>query len=274
MGNAFIPKTYATRALASVAWLCLASHASTFAAFASPAPASNSLTQTLALSEGPLRPQIEESPAPVEAPLRQAFEGATTPNPDTDGQDQPAEERPAAKTPAAPAPATDGTATPATDAADAPAAEIIRDLSTLPEPVRQMRERLVEAAASGDIERLRPLIEGTPKPPQIMSNESDDPVDTLKNFSGDPDGQEILAIMLDVLSTGVARVDAGTPEETYVWPYFVGKQLSALTPPERVELLRIVTAGDLMGMEETGNYNFYRIGISPDGQWKFVAGGD
>jgi hypothetical protein len=29
-----------------------------------------------------------------------------------------------------------------------------------------------------------------------------------------------------------------------------------------------------MGMEETGNYNFYRIGISPDGQWKFVAGGD
>ena len=168
-----------------------------------------------------------------------------------------------------------GEAAPAdSQASDTPTAEIIRDLSTLPQPVRQMRERLVEAAASGDIERLRPLIEGTPKPPQIMNGESTDPVETLKSFSGDPDGQEILAIMLDILSTGVARVEAGTPDETYVWPYFAGKPLDTLTPPERVELLRIVTAGDLLGMEENNNYNFYRIGITPDGQWRFMTGGD
>ncbi|WP_374730654.1 hypothetical protein [Aliirhizobium terrae] len=196
-------------------------------AFASQEIALRSLTSDkLALSDNALRPQVDDGAAPAEAPLRQAFEGATTPDADTQTEGETGEETPAAPE----APATQA-AEPAPDAADAPAAEIIRDLSTLPEPVRQMRERLVEAAASGDIERLRPLIEGTPKPPQIMSNESDDPVDTLKNFSGDPDGQEILAIMLDVLSTGAAHVDTGTPDEAYVWPYFVGKPLSSLTPP-------------------------------------------
>ena len=41
-----------------------------------------------------------------------------------------------------------------------------------------------------------------------------------------------------------------------------------------MELLRIITAGDLADMQEYGNYSFYRIGISPDGKWKFFTAGD
>jgi hypothetical protein len=152
--------------------------------------------------------------------------------------------------------------------------EIIRDMSTLPEPVKKMREQLIEAAASGDVERLRALLGTGANKTLIMNNDSEDPIDTLKSFSGDPDGQEILAILIDILSAGAARVDAGKPDELYVWPYFVGKNLETLTPPERVDLLRIVTAGDLIGMQENGNYNFYRLGITPDGEWKFLTGGD
>lgn len=152
--------------------------------------------------------------------------------------------------------------------------EIIHDMSTLPAPVKQMREQIVEAAASGDIERLRSLIGTGADQTQVMNGESDDPIETLKGFSGDPDGQEILAILLDILSTSAAHFDTGTPDETYVWPYFTGKSLATLTPPERVDLLRIVTAGDLAGMEENGNYNFFRVGITPDGKWKFFSGGD
>lgn len=230
-----------------------------------------------ALSDGSMAPAADNTP-PQETPLRQAFEGAIQTGPGQSSQPDASQDDAENTAPAAES-KTDGTeanpgGTGSNAASDQSSAEIIRDLSTLPAPVKAMRERLVEAAASGEIERLRPLIEGTPKPPQIMNNESDDPIDTLKNFSGDPDGQEILAIMLDLLATGAARIDAGTPDETYVWPYFTGKPLASLTAPERVELLRIVTAGDLMGMEETGNYNFYRLGISPDGQWKFMAGGD
>ncbi|CAD7043954.1 hypothetical protein REJC140_03759 [Pseudorhizobium endolithicum] len=151
-------------------------------------------------------------------------------------------------------------------------AEIILDPALLPEPVRRMRELIVEAAASGDIEQLRPLTTG---PHQTQVNgEINDPIEALKSYSGDPEGLEILAILLDILSTGAARLDVGTPDEVYVWPYFAGKTLSSLTAPERVDLLRIVTAGDLMGMEESGNYNFYRLAITPAGEWKSMTGGD
>lgn len=64
---------------------------------------------------------------------------------------------------------------------------------------------------------------------------------------------------------------ASTPDEAYVFPYFSGKPLNTLTAPEKVELLRIITAGDLADMQEYGNYSFYRIGISPDGKWKFFT---
>ena len=152
-------------------------------------------------------------------------------------------------------------------------AEIILDPSKLPEPVRRMRGLIQEAAASGDIERLRQLTDPGPRQTQV-NGETNDPIEAMRSYSGDPDGLEILAILLDILSTGAARLDAGTPDETYVWPYFAGKDLASLTPAERVELLRIVTAGDLMGMEEAGNYNFYRIAITPEGEWKSFTGGD
>ncbi|HEX2147502.1 MAG TPA: hypothetical protein VHG11_07585 [Pseudorhizobium sp.] len=157
---------------------------------------------------------------------------------------------------------------------EAPAeAEIILDPSQLPEPVRRMRDLLVEAAASGDIERLRPLTNPGPRQTQV-NGEINDPILAMRSYSGDADGLEILAILLDLLSTGAARLDPGTPEEVYLWPYFAAKNLAQLTPPERVELLRIVTAGDLLGMEEAGNYNFYRIAITPEGEWKSFTGGD
>ncbi len=151
--------------------------------------------------------------------------------------------------------------------------EVIHDLSKLPEPVLRMRRLIVEAAASGELEQLRPLTNPGPRQVQVNGDISD-PIEALQSFSGDPEGQEILAILLDILSTGAVHLDAGTPEEVYVWPYFAGTPLSSLTPPERVELLRIVTAGDLLGMEEGDNYSFYRLAITPDGEWKSFTGGD
>ncbi|QRM56864.1 hypothetical protein F3Y30_10010 [Sinorhizobium sp. BG8] len=153
--------------------------------------------------------------------------------------------------------------------------EVLYDINKAPEPVRRMRELIVEAAASGDIERIRPLLGKGPTQTQVSVVETtDEPVETLKGLSGDTEGNEILAILLDVLATGFVRVDAGTPNEMYVWPYFAEKALGSLSPPEKVELLRIVTAGDYADMQEFGSYNFYRIGITPDGQWKFFVAGD
>lgn len=162
------------------------------------------------------------------------------------------------------------------DAADdqpGPPVQVLSDVSKIPQAVARMRELIVEAAASGDIERLRPLLGKGPTQTQVGDSEAD-PVETLKGLSGDPDGIEILAILLDVLSTGFVLVDKGTPDEMYVWPYFTEKSLNSLTAPEKVDLFRLVTAGDFAEMQEAGNYNFYRVGITPDGEWKFFVAGD
>lgn len=153
-------------------------------------------------------------------------------------------------------------------------AQIEHDISKAPEPVRRLRQLIIDAASSGDMEKLRPLVNTGPNQARIDGDSGNDPIAALKSFSGDPDGLEVLAIIIDLLSTGYARVDAGTPDETYVFPYFAGKSLTTLTQTEKVELLRIITAGDLADMQEYGNYSFYRIGISPDGQWKFFTAGD
>lgn len=158
---------------------------------------------------------------------------------------------------------------------DSAPVEVIRDIKKAPEPVQRMRQLIVEAAASGDIERLRSLMNPGPNQTQVTVGESaDDPIAFLKSLSGDQEGIEILAILLDIVSTGFVHAGQGTADEMYVWPYFAEKSLTSLTPPEKVELLRIVTAGDFADMLEFGGYNFYRIGITPDGQWKFFVAGD
>lgn len=158
---------------------------------------------------------------------------------------------------------------------DQPPAEVIYDLEQAPDPVRRMRELIMEAAKTGDISKLKPLM--NPGPDQTivpLQDPEQDAIEALKAMSGDSDGVEILAILLDILSTGFVQLDKGTPDEAYVWPYFAGKSLGLLTPQEKVELLRIVTAGDVAEMQEYGNYNFFRIGITPDGRWKFLSVGD
>jgi hypothetical protein len=154
--------------------------------------------------------------------------------------------------------------------------EVIYDISKVPEPVRRMRQQIVEAAASGDLERLRPLIGTGATQTQVTVGEpTDDPISALKDLSGDPDGDEILAIMLDIISTGFVHVGQGTADDMYVWPYFAEKDLKKLTPPERVEL-SAHRDGRRPGsdMQEFGGYNFYRLGITADGKWKFFTAGD
>ena len=171
----------------------------------------------------------------------------------------------------------DDTSTDVTTPSEAPEVpvEFVNDLNALPEPVKKMRMALVEAAASGDIEKLRPLLgTGDDQTQVTVGDAPEDPIAALKGLSGDPDGREVLAILLDIISTGAAHVDKGTPQEAYVWPYFAEKNLDTLSPPEVVELYRIVTAGDVTDMKEFGGYNFYRLGISPDGKWKFFVAGD
>ena len=156
-----------------------------------------------------------------------------------------------------------------------PIPEIIYDLERLPEPVRRMRERIIEACKSGDPEALRPLLGGDASTTQLSLVEVEgDPIAFVRSLSGDEHGQEILAILLEVLEAGFVHLDPGTDQEIYAWPYFFSVPLDSLDPRQRVELFQIVTAGDYEDMKTYGTYIFYRVGITPDGRWAFFLAGD
>lgn len=166
---------------------------------------------------------------------------------------------------------------PGTPGQSAPEAtpRILYDPMLLPEPVRRMRERIMEACKAGDVEALRALLSTGANATQLsLAAVEGDPIDHLKSLSGDEEGHEILAILYEVLAAGFVHLDIGTDDEIYAWPYFVAIPIETLTPPQRVELFKLVTAGDYEEMKAYGTYIFFRVGISPDGEWEFFVGGE
>lgn len=153
--------------------------------------------------------------------------------------------------------------------------QISDDVALLPAPVRRMRELIMEAARSGDPERLRPLIGTGPDTTRLsLADVEGDPIDYFKSISGDAQGHEMLAILLEVFEAGYARFDVGSEAELYIWPYFFAKPLEELTPAQRVDLFKLVTAGDYEDMVGFGAYIFFRAAITPEGRWLFFVAGD
>jgi len=157
-------------------------------------------------------------------------------------------------------------------AAPSAAAEILTDLSRLPAPVARTREKLLAAARSGDLKQLVGLM--TDSMPVFSFTDDKDPIAFWKANYPDSNGVEVLSILTMILEAPFVHVDQGTPQEMYVWPYFVRMSLTALTPQQKVELFRLVTGADYKDMMKLDAYAFYRLGISPDGTWQFFVTGD
>lgn len=152
---------------------------------------------------------------------------------------------------------------------------VLRDIDLLPAAVRDTHAKLIEAATSADLEKLRGLIGDGDTPTTLsIGGLEGDPIAFLKQSSGDDDGYELLAILLEVLEAGYVHVDAGTESEMYIWPYFFAWPFDKLTPQMKVELYRILTAGDVLDSVDFGGYIFYRVGIRPNGKWDFFVAGD
>ncbi len=152
--------------------------------------------------------------------------------------------------------------------------QVSYDPSALPVPVRRLREQILQAAARGDLEGLRPIFDANGAPPAVSAGEVDDPIAFLKEASGDDEGIEILGILTDILEAGYVRLSAGTAQEIYVWPYFANYPLEKLTPSQKVEVYRVLTAADFAESRDFGAYIFYRVGIGADGTWHYFLSGD
>lgn len=145
---------------------------------------------------------------------------------------------------------------------------------TLPAPVKRLREQIIEAAHTGDIETLKPILEGNGITPTFSFGDGDDPIAFWREASGDGEGREILAIMVEVFEAGYVLIDRPGEKPIYIWPYFAQVPLEELTPAQQVELYKLVTAQDVVDMKEFGAYIFYRAGITADGQWQYFVAGD
>ncbi len=265
-----LEKHFSASAIARTSFLAAAVCAFSIPAFS----AGRDVPVQLALSEikkEDLPKAAEPAPAKPGAEQKPAGEAQTPP--------AAAPEKPAAA-PENPAP-TDDAGTAATNPAmpnakdGAPVPQVEYDVSKLPFPVQKMRELILTAAKSGSIEALRPLIGSGDDVTMLSLTDIDgDPLAFLKSLAGDPDGQEILAILVDVLESGYVHLDAGTADELYVWPYFFAYPLDKLDARQKVELFQIVTAGDYDEMKQFGTYVFYRLGITPKGRWRFFVTGD
>lgn len=155
-------------------------------------------------------------------------------------------------------------------AAGAPdqAPEALYDFNALPDPVKRMLGEIAEAAQSGEIENMRAVLESNELKPMVAAAHVDDPIAFWKKESADGSGRDVLAAMLDVMSSGYVRTGQGQ-EEMYVWPYFAETGLSALTPAQEVELYRIVPPERAVAMKKSGKYGYYRLGIAPNGVWHY-----
>ena len=146
-----------------------------------------------------------------------------------------------------------------------------RDVSKLPPEVQRMRQAILQAAMSGDIEELRVPIDMNELHPIFAKDRIPQPIAYLKSVSADGNGREMLAILFNVLTTGYAIRNAGTKNEMIVWPYHAAIPLTGLSPSQEVEIYRFLPPARLKEMAAAGKYSFYSVGIGRDGVWHYFS---
>lgn len=151
-----------------------------------------------------------------------------------------------------------------------PLPEVLYDLDLLPERVAEMRQAILEAARSGELDAMVPVLQSNELMPLLAERRVEDPVAFFKESSADGSGRDILAAMIDILEAGYVKTEvAGT--ETYIWPYFAVYPIPALTPAQEVELYRIASPAEVAAMKAARRYLHYSIGIGPEGTWHYFV---
>jgi hypothetical protein len=161
--------------------------------------------------------------------------------------------------------------------------EISRDVETLPPTVRRMRGLILEAARTGDIQKLKTPIQTNEMPPSFgkgVTGSSKGPAmadELMKVFterSGDGAGRETMVQIINLLAVGHARINMGTAQDMFVWPYFSVLNPKLLTPEQQVDVYRVMNAYTLREWQEKGRYPGWRIGIGPEGTWHYFHGAE
>ena len=147
---------------------------------------------------------------------------------------------------------------------------VVYGTADLPAPVQEMREAILAAVKSGQIEDLRYAFELNELKPELALEPVADPVAFWRQISADGRGLEVLAALGQILEAGYVVLPTGRDLENnriYVWPYFAELPLDRLTPSQEVELMRLLGPAPARELTATGRYASWRIAIGADGVW-------
>ena len=141
--------------------------------------------------------------------------------------------------------------------------------TNLPQPVQEIREAILAAAASGRAEELQTVIELS----EIKPLFSEGPIEGLVASVANGRGGDILAALTAILNAGWVALPIGRDLENsrvYVWPHFAETGVSDPTSAEELELARIASPDEIIEMRRVGRYTGWALGIGADGVWHFL----
>ena len=160
------------------------------------------------------------------------------------------------------------------DLEPAPLPPIYYDDGALPNAVLKTRNALLLAARSGDLEKLRPILDASKVKPIVSFGGEEDPIAYWKASSIDGTGRDILAEIIKIFSSGFVYINPGASDAMYIWPYHFVYPLDKLSAEQEVELYLLIPPEYREDMEAAGGYIGFRAGIDRDGSLVFFVAGD
>nr|WP_255608876.1 hypothetical protein [Methylosinus sp. Sm6] len=143
------------------------------------------------------------------------------------------------------------------------------DLSLLSAATRAMREKILAACETGDIEALRIPIDWNELRPMFQRGGAPaDPIETLKALSFDRKGRESLALASAVLAQPFVRIARG-PVTLYEWPAYARHPAPPADEDAARALWSCVRFSDLARSNAEGRPHVTRLAIAADGVWHY-----
>jgi hypothetical protein len=141
---------------------------------------------------------------------------------------------------------------------------------TLPPLVAEMREAILAAAETGDIDELRTVLDWNELKPEVADAPVGDIIAYWRSLSADGTGREMLAALRAILSTTPAVVRGGRDVENdrlFVWPGIAEQAIGNLDASALADLARIAPEPEVERMKAARRYLGWRLVIGADGVW-------
>ncbi len=140
----------------------------------------------------------------------------------------------------------------------------------LPPAVGAMRDAILEAVQTGEIDDLKIALDLNELKPELAAETVADPVAFWRKASSDGTGRDILSSLGVLLELPHTIQPLGKdPENTglYIWPAFADRPIAQLSAEEDAQLARLEPPESVARMKAAGRYTGWRVVIGADGVW-------